>query len=46
VRIEADRPAHDVVRQLPRNGFALSVPAFGGELRQAVANGGVSFPVK
>jgi len=36
LRIEADRPAHDVVRQLPRNGFALDVAAFRGELRKAV----------
>jgi len=40
LRIESNRPAHDVVRQLPRNGFALDVPALGSELRQAVANGG------
>jgi len=40
LRIESLRPAHDVVRQLSRNGFALDVPAFRGELRKAVANRG------
>ena len=40
MRIETDRPAHDVVRQLPRNGFALDVAAFRSELRQTVADGG------
>jgi hypothetical protein len=33
VRIEADRTAQDVVRQLPRNGFALDVSAFPSDLR-------------